>query len=168
MNRGFSLLELLITVALIAMLAGLALTLPGRNRQRLVLENAMRRLRVGLERGRLAAERDRRPCGLRLASAGWLAPLPGSLPVCRGAALPLTEFDNGDALIVRTNLPELLRFSANGLVLDGGIVVVGHLQLPQQRCLVLGMPLGITRTGRYVGDPADALSSADCRPSDDA
>ena len=171
MNRGFSLVELMVAIAVAGVLASTALVRPGLHQQRLQLETAMRRLRVGLDRARLAAERTQQPCGLRLGAQGWQPPLTQTLPVCPGALLPLRESAAGatDAglISVRTNLPDLLRFTANGLVLDGGVVVLRHAQLPLQRCLVLGLPLGITRTGRYDADADQPLSSAHCRPSDD-
>ena len=33
-------------------------------------------------------------------------------------------------------------------------------------CLVIGLPLGISRSGVYRGDPGGSLSSALCLPSD--
>lgn len=171
MSRGFSLVELMVTIAVAAVLASTVLVRPGLQQQRLELETAMRRLRVGLDRARLAAERNQQPCGLSLGAQGWQKPHSSALPVCPGALLPLRESAAGgspDTLIsLRTNLPELLRFTANGLVLDGGVVVLRHTQMPLQRCLVLGLPLGITRTGRYEGDSEQPLSSSHCRPSDD-
>ena len=171
MNRGFSLVELLVTIAVAGVLASTALVRPGLHQQRLELETAMRRLRVGLDRARLAAERTRQPCGLRLGVQGWEAPSSEALPVCPGAVMSLRESAAGGStqtlISLRTNLPELLRFTANGLVLDGGVVVLRHAELPQQRCLVLGLPLGITRTGRYDADAEQPLSSSHCRPSDE-
>ena len=48
MNRGFTLLELLIVLALATGLGLIALPLPVQHRDRLVLQQAMRRLRLGL------------------------------------------------------------------------------------------------------------------------
>jgi len=59
MNRGFSLLELLVVVAVLGILAGMAVAHAGRDRDRQQLLSAMRSLRVGLDRGRMAAERQR-------------------------------------------------------------------------------------------------------------
>lgn len=118
-----------------------------------------------MDRGRLAAERERQPCGLSLTAEGWQPPLDGSLPACRAAATPLAA-SGSVAVTLRSNLPAVVRFSTNGLVLDGGLVVLRHPQLEQQPCLVLGLPLGITRLGRYRRDAGAPLQSSACRPTD--
>ena len=56
--RGFTLMELLVVVAVVGMLASAALARPSRQHAQQQLDIAMRRLRVGLDRGRLAAERS--------------------------------------------------------------------------------------------------------------
>ena len=69
-------------------------------------------------------------------------------------------------LELRSNLPDDVRFSSNGLVLDGGLVVLSYPRHGQALCLVIGLPLGISRTGFYQGDPSGSLSSALCLPTD--
>ena len=69
-------------------------------------------------------------------------------------------------LELHSNLPDAVRFSTNGLVLDGGLVVLSHPSHGQAFCLVIGLPLGISRSGVYRGDPSGSLSSALCLPSD--
>ena len=69
-------------------------------------------------------------------------------------------------LELRSNLPDAVRFRTNGLVLDGGPVVLSHPSHGQALCLVIGLPLGISRTGVYRGDPSGSLSSALCFSSD--
>ena len=88
---GFSLLELLVTVVIVGILATTALAHPGRDRERLALEVGLRRLRMGLDRGRMAAERQAEPCGLALSQSGWQAPARGALAPCRGAGMALAE-----------------------------------------------------------------------------
>ena len=164
---GFSLLELLVTVVIVGILATTALAHPGRDRERLALEVGLRRLRTGLDRGRMAAERHAEPCGLALSQGGWQPPTSGALASCRGAGMDLAELGSSP-LQLHSNLPEMLRFTANGLLLDGGLVVLSHPRVPQRLCMVIGLPLGITRTGIYQADPAVAFSSSHCRPRDAA
>ena len=113
----------------------------------------------------MAAIRDSQPCALQLSASGWQTPLTDVLPGCRGGVTPLSETGAG-ALVLRSNLPDSVRFSSNGFVLDGGLVLLSHLSHGQTLCLVIGLPLGITRTGVYRGDPSASLSSALCLPSD--
>ena len=82
--NGFSLLECMVVAALLGILATLAIPSSSAVQRRLELDSGLRRLRVGLDRGRMAAERDRQPCALQLTSSGWQPPLTGDLPACRG------------------------------------------------------------------------------------
>ena len=162
---GFSLVELLVTIAVLGILVSTAIASPASVKQNLELETGLRRLRIGLDRGRLAAERSQQPCALSLSPNGWDAPLAGELAACRGAILDLRE-EGARALTLRSILPDAVRFTANGLVLDGGLVVLSHPQRTQPLCLVIGLPLGITRTGTYLADVDRPLSSSQCRPRD--
>lgn len=163
--NGFSLVECLVVVALLGIMVASAIPSSSSIQRRLELDGGLRRLRVGLDRGRMAAERDRQPCALHLGESGWQPPLAGDLPPCRGGVMSLTEAGAGD-LQLRSNLPETVRFSTNGLVLDGGLVVLSHPSPGQALCMVIGLPLGISRSGTYRGDPGGSLSSALCLPSD--
>ena len=162
-HRGFTLMELLVVIAVLGILASAALARPLRQHAQQQLEIASRRLRLGLDRGRLAAERSGEACGLTLSSQGWGAVVDGSLPTCRGAMASLT--DRG-AIVFQSNLPETVRFTANGLILDGGLVLLKHPDLAQPRCVVTGLPLGITCAGTYQASPEVALSSSHCLPND--
>ena len=57
--NGFSLVECLVVVALQVILATLAIPSSSAVQRRLDLDSGLRRLRVGLDRGRMTAERDR-------------------------------------------------------------------------------------------------------------
>ena len=164
-DNGFSFVECLVVVALLGILATLAIPSSGALQRRLQLDSGLRRLRVGLDRGRMAAIRDSQPCALQLSASGWQTPLKDVLPVCRGGVTPLSE-TGADAFVLRSNLPDSVRFSSNGFVLDGGLVLLSHLSHGQTLCMVIGLPLGITRTGVYRGDPSASLSSALCLPTD--
>jgi hypothetical protein len=72
-------------------------------------------LLAGIQLARAEAERKQTACGMSLAVDGWRAPVDGSLPAC---ATALKSFS--DSVSLRHSFPDTLRFSANGLVIDGG------------------------------------------------
>ena len=164
-HRGFTLIELLVVIAVLGILASAVLARPLRQHAQQQLEIASRRLRLGLDRGRLAAERNGEACGLTLSSQGWGAVVDGSLPTCRGAIASLIN-RGADAIALQSNLPETVRSTANGLILDGGLVLLKHPDLAQPRCVVIGFLVGITRAGIYQASPEVALSSSRCLPND--
>ena len=162
-EEGLSLVEVLIAVAIMAILAGIAYSSGGDAVARQRLEGATRRLVIGIDRGRQAALGSAQPCSLSLGSGGWQLPLDGSA-VCAGAPMGLGEGVAEGAVQVHHNFPEALRFSSNGLVLDGGTVVLTSPGTPLQRCLVMALPLGIVRVGRYGANPAAGPRAEACRP----
>jgi prepilin-type N-terminal cleavage/methylation domain-containing protein len=124
-QKGFTLAEALVAVALLGLLAGLGTVGTQRQLARMRVEAAIRRVATGIEAGRAAALRMGRPCGLALSEAGWLVPAGGGLSGCAEAVRGLSEGVAAGEVHLSHTLPEEVRFSANGLVLDGGTVVVG-------------------------------------------
>ena len=162
-EEGFSLAEVLIAASLMAILAGIAYGSGGDAVARQRLEGATRRLVIGIDRGRQAALGRAQPCSLSLGSGGWQVPLDGSA-VCAGAPMGLGEGVAEGEVQVHHNFPEALRFSSNGLVLDGGTVVLSSKGTQLQRCLVMALPLGIVRVGRYGATPAAGPRAEGCTP----
>lgn len=146
---GFGLAEALVGMAMVLLIAGLAIGAGGRTLARWQLEAAARQVWQGLDQGRLAAERMGRPCGLQLGERGWQAPEADSLPACEGVELALEEGPLPGAVWIEHNLPATVRFSSNGLVLDGGTVRLGAEGEELVRCVVVALPLGVTRVGRH-------------------
>lgn len=110
---------------------------------------------VGLERGRDAAEQSGEPCALVLdPDQGWLGMATSSAMACRGADTPLHEGLWPAELQVNHTFAGPVEFTANGLAIDGGTVVVGHPGTELVRCVVMSPPLGVTRIGRYAGASA--------------
>ena len=77
------------------------------------------------------------------------------------------DFQQGP-IVLNTNLPPVLRFTANGLLLDGGIAVLSHRRLSKARCLVVSLPLGVSRIGFYQNpllSEGGRLRSSRCLPN---
>lgn len=148
-EAAFSLHELLIVAMLLGWVSVLGLRQGAEALARERVESASRRIALGLERGRLAAVRSGSPCGLELAAEGWRAPPDAALPGCPGLDLPAGEGIDPGVVQVEHNLPPLVRFTSNGLVLDGGTVRISAEGTPLERCLVMALPLGVVRLGRW-------------------
>jgi len=145
---GFTLPEMLLTLVLVGLLAQLGFSSASRELALARLEGASRRVLVGLERGRDSALRHGRPCALSLGAAGWEEPLAGSLPACEGAVTELREGLGEGVVSLSHNLPAAVRFTSNGLIIDGGTVLLSTEGTDLVRCVVVALPLGITRLGR--------------------
>ena len=150
--------EQLVVVALLGGLGGWGLALGHEKRQRQKVEAVAGELLAGIQLARAEAERRQLACGLSLDQGGWQEPANGSLPAC---ATGLKRF--GDAVTLAHSVPATLRFSANGLVIDGGLVVLSQSGTQLRRCLVMALPLGLVRLGRYDADPAGPLSATLCQ-----
>jgi hypothetical protein len=142
--------EALVALSLLAMLGALALRSGADSLAVQRVQTASQRVTGGLEEGRLAALREGRPCALRLGSGGWEASSGSGLPACLGVSpgLGAGVDSGGSAIRLAHNLPDPVRFTANGLVLDGGTIWIRSGQTPLVRCVVVSLPLGVTRVGR--------------------
>ncbi len=156
---GFTLPEALLAAMLAGLLAQLGLGSASRELARARLEGASRRVMLGLERGRDAALLQGRPCALHLSATGWQEPQGGSLPACQGAGLELGEGLGDGGVRLSHNLPAEVRFTSNGLVIDGGTVLIRSEGTDLVRCVVVALPLGVTRLGRH--GPAGCLPDPD-------
>lgn len=140
---AWTMAELLIAAALLLLLAAWASRGGAEALARQRLQTASQRLVGGLEEARAAAVREGQPCGMRLGSSGWDGPSASQLRACGGVAAGLAE-----AVELSHNLPDPVRFTANGLVLDGGTVWLRSQGTALVRCVVVSLPLGVTRVGR--------------------
>ena len=164
-DPGLTLPELLIAMAVLGIMASLGCISGGETLARQRLETASRTLGQTIEQARSSALRRNAPCGMSLTPTGWDAAAGSALPPCLAEAIPLLESGVARSeLRVVHNMPTELRFSSNGLVLDGGTVVLTMRGTNLRRCLVMALPLGVVRVGRYSGDPNAAPNSSACLP----
>jgi len=158
-------------VSVLGILASVPIVTGRSDRDQLQLDASARRLQMGLDRARSMARREQRACGLSLSEEGFAAPddgiLSGAISPCPGIGMALQEVFEQGPVALNTNLPPVLRFTANGLLLDGGIAVLSHQRLAKARCLVVSLPLGVSRIGSYQAPlPSDGgrLLSSRCLP----
>lgn len=161
---GFSLVEALVTLSVLGILALLGLGHGREELARLQVEMAARRLMVGVERGRDAAERRAAPCALELGEEGWRGAETAVAAACGGAETALQEGIAPATLELAHTFAGPVEFTANGLAVDGGTVVVGASGTALVRCLVMSPPLGVTRLGRYGGSVSARPDPALCQP----
>lgn len=152
-DRGFSLVELLVTAVLLGLLAGLVLP-RGQNwlaRQR--RDGAVQSLFHGLEVSRSGAVARGKACAMALTPSGWAEPLSSASPACSGIN-DLTA--NAPGVRITANMTQDVEIGPTGLLTGGvgagGTVVVGHRDLTMERCFVIALPLGTVRTGVYDND----------------
>ena len=143
-----SLVELLTAVAIVGILAGTSIHVSRAPLAHQRLLAAARQLELGIEQARDQAMDQQAPCALALGDAGWIAPEGGALPACTHAVGQLLAGDRGAGLQLSHNITEL-QFTTNGLVLGGGTVRLAVDGLAQERCVVISLPLGITRQGLW-------------------
>jgi prepilin-type N-terminal cleavage/methylation domain-containing protein len=154
---GFSLVELLIVMLIVAGFGLIGLRMASAFLAAERVEAATRRIVDGLEQGRLSAIRSARACGLRLrGSAGWTAPATGTVQSCNQIQLADTDGEDPGRIQLEHNLPEVVRFTSNGLIIDGGTIKLTESGAGITRCLVISLPLGVVRVGLWDGD--------NCRP----
>ena len=143
-----SLVELLTAVAIVGILAGTSINVSSRPLAHQRLLAAARQLELGIEQARDQAMDQQAPCALALGDTGWVEPDSGSLPACTNATGPLLAGDRGAGLQLSHNINEL-QFTTNGLVLGGGTVRLAVDGFAPERCVVISLPLGITRQGLW-------------------
>jgi len=156
-SSGMTLPELLVAVVVLGLMAAVGIGGVGRSLARTRVEAAARQLAVDLEQARSSAEAAGTACALELTPQGWSQDPASDLPPCR-VATPSTL----QQVQLRHNLPTALRIASNGLVLDGGTVVVAAAGSDLQRCLVVSLPLGVVRTGQSKAAAGATPRSSDC------
>ncbi len=163
-STGLCQAELLLTAAILGLIGALGWVHGSQALGQQAVEATTRLVLEGVQKARAEAERTGIPCAMALGERGWQDSPVAAADPCRTALGPVAAGVAGPATRWRHNGPDAWRFTATGLVLDGGLVVVWAPGVPLRRCVVMALPLGVLRQGVYGSDPEAALSSEACRP----
>ncbi|WP_191964797.1 GspH/FimT family pseudopilin [Synechococcus sp. RSCCF101] len=164
-SEGFSLCELLVVLAVAGLLSGLLFRQGSRAMARQRLDHGLQTVLAGLSLARSEARERARPCGLQLEASGWTQPRRPGLDPCEQALASLRRRPLASEIRLSHSFPGSLRFTGQGLVLDGGTAVLEHRSDDlRPLCAVMSLPLGIVRTGRYHGDAAAPPLARHCLP----
>jgi hypothetical protein len=163
-NPGLCQAELLLTAAILGLITALGWVHASQALGQQAVEATTRLVLEGVQKARAEAERTGLPCAMALGDQGWQDSPVAAVDPCRTALGPVAAGVFAPATRWRHNGPAAWRFTATGLVLDGGLVVVWAPGVTLRRCVVMALPLGVLRHGVYGADPEATLSSDACRP----
>lgn len=157
-DRGVTLIETLVVVIIISILAAIAapnfLGLLSRNR----VNEALDKINGAIKESQRQAIRKRKLCRVNIDTSTNI--ISGNPTDCL-----LSTRDIRNSIDIRTNLsgtPPNILFSAKGSTTKSGTIVVSSDTSTIQRCFVISLGLGITRTGEYTGSKTGSVSAEYC------
>ena len=169
-NAGFSLLELVIVIAIIGILSGISITTFGRNRSKEELKQASREGVTWLKRVQSQAIQQHRICAITIdrQSASAVA-TPSSVSTlqeseqCTGIG---SHTFNSPIILLKSDCPFSddsqslnISFTARGTMPCGGEIYLESRNKNNQRCISLLAPLGVIREGPKIQDQCDYTSA---------
>ena len=158
-DRGFTIIELVVVLLIIGIIAGLATPSLANLFRRNQIDGALSELLGTIKETQSRAMRQGRVCQLDIdpTTNTLTANPPGCL---------LTTRTLDDDITIRTNLPGAnpnIPFSHKGSTTRMGTIVLSSDLTSHQRCFVISLGLGITRTGNYDGSPTGSVSATSCQ-----
>ena len=156
-NSGFSLIETLITAVIIGIIAAIAapnlLGLFSHNR----VKEAIATINGAIKETQRQAIRQGKQCRINIDQTTKI--ISGD-PDCL-----LQQREINDSIDIRTTLsgtPPSILFSSKGTTTSAGTIVVSSNTTDTQKCFVISLGLGITRTGDYTGKKTDPVDPDKC------
>ncbi len=157
-NNGFTLIEILVVTIIISVIAALsAPNLLGLFRRSQV-NSSLAILTGTIKETQRQSIRKGAYCQINIDTVNNL--LTANPNNC---LLSDRKIDNN--IIIRTNLsgtPPNISFSHRGSTTKSGTIVVSSNLESNQKCFVISLGLGITRTGNYNGSSSGSVSATNC------
>ncbi|MBE9168338.1 GspH/FimT family pseudopilin [Pleurocapsales cyanobacterium LEGE 06147] len=167
-NRGYSLLEMILTVIIVGILAAIAIpSFIGLLNQNRVKEGSARVKGAIREAQRQAIRRGRR-CKIRIDTTNRKITV--SSPDAHGnySGCLLSERTLPKGVAIKTNYSTpVITFSPRGNTNSAGTIVVYNIDGAQaKKCIAISLGLGIIRSGDYTGDVSTSISATQCKTTD--
>ena len=160
-NQGFTLIETLAVAIMVGILAAIAAPnlfgLLTSNR----INQALSQIEGAITEAQRQAIRQGKSCTVEIDTTNNA--IRGNPSNCL-----LNEREIADSIDIKTNLsgtPPSIKFSYKGSTTTSGKIVVSSLGSDLEKCFVISLGLGITRTGEYEPDTDDptSLSDGECQ-----
>ena len=160
-DRGFSLVELAVVLIIIGITAALAAPNFIAMLNRLYVEEALSELNGAIKETQRQAMRLGKLCRVNI------NPSTNDITASPADCL-LSDRSIRQEIQIRTNISGSLPnipFSSKGSTTKMGTIVLSSDLTETQKCFVISLGIGITRTGDYTGSKTGSVSATNCLPA---
>ncbi len=160
-DNGFTLIEMLVTVIIVGVIGAIATPSVVGMWNRYTIDEGLRQIEGAIKEAQRQAIRQGKLCRVNIDPN--TNTITGNPTDC---LLSVREIN--DDIDIRTNLPGAIpniSFSRKGSTTNSGTIVVSSDYTDNQKCFVISLGIGITRTSNYTGSKTGSVSATNCQPS---
>lgn len=167
-NRGYSLLEMIVTVILVGILAAIAIPSFIGLLERYRVNEGLAKVKGAIKEAQRQAIRRGRRCKIQINTNNrkiTVSAPDGSINY-NGCLFNERTLPEGVAIKTNYTTP-VISFSPRGNTSSAGTIVVYSADNAQtKKCIVISLGLGIIRNGDYTGDVSTAVTATKCKTTD--